>query len=100
MSQQAEKIGKPATQADRLKKKSNFGFTTAPLQIVGSPNLNNPIDHIEEPEPDLDLCKRKSDCHRNAKCIFDQLEQKRVCKCDEFYVGDGFNSCSPGPGNI
>ena len=54
----------------------------------------------EEPKPDPDLCKRNVDCHDNAQCVFEQAEQKRVCKCNEFYVGDGFNTCSPGPGNI
>jgi hypothetical protein len=28
------------------------------------------------------------------------VEQRQICKCKEFYVRDGINDCSPGPGKI
>ena len=54
----------------------------------------------EEPKPDNDLCKSNRDCHQHADCIQDHSEQKLICECKEFYQGDGYNYCTPGPGNF
>ena len=45
-----------------------------------------------------DMCRRHSDCHKNAKCDVDEATRRYVCVCDDFYDGDGL-SCYPAASN-
>ena len=40
-------------------------------------------------------CRRDEDCHQQARCRYDRPSRKYSCRCDTWYEGDGWTSCSP-----
>ena len=79
---------------------SDFFYKCLVPEYHQEPEPMEPEEVPDEPQPNPDLCRSNNDCHQNADCKYDQGEQRQICKCKEFYVGDGINNCSPGPGKI
>ena len=50
--------------------------------------------------PNPDLCQNNQDCHQEAGCDYDYEQRRYLCKCHEFFVGDGITNCVPGPGKL
>ena len=79
---------------------SDFFYKCLVPEYHQEPEPMEPEEVPDEPQPNPDLCRSNNDCHQNAGCRYDRGEQRQICKCKEFYVGDGINNCSPGPGKI
>lgn len=59
--------------------------------------INNPQPTTTTTRP-KDRCNSDKMCHTNASCVFDTKELLHTCKCHQYFVGDGFSLCVPGPG--
>ena len=73
-----------------------------PLETITSTTLTprittSTMTTTEMPNPDL--CQNNQDCHQEAGCDYDYEQRRYLCKCHEFFVGDGITSCVPGPGS-
>ena len=42
-------------------------------------------------------CRGDEDCHQHARCEWSRQSRLYSCRCEKWYEGDGWTSCSPSP---